>query len=148
MSTDPADIRRVKKPKPRPPSPRRLAVEIARTAHDRHCVDIAVLDLRGISPVTDYFVISTGTSDRQMRSVADEVVTEAAKSGQPVFKVAGLDSANWILLDFVDVVVHFFDTEYRRHYDLELIWGDARSVRWRRPQRRHGKDAKGNDDGS
>ena len=114
-------------------SARRLAVQAARIAHDRNCSDIVVLDLGGISPVTDYFVIFTGTSDRQMRAVADEIVHEAAASGQRPFNVAGLGSSTWILLDFVDVVVHIFDDEHRGHYDLELIWGDAARVRWRRP---------------
>jgi ribosome-associated protein len=113
-------------------SARELAVEAARIAHDRRCSGIVVLDLRGISPVTDYFVIATGTSDVQMRSVADETVERAGQSAQKVFNVAGLDSARWILLDFVDVVVHIFDDEHRRYSDLELIWGDAPRLRWQR----------------
>lgn len=110
---------------------RRLAVDAARTAHDRHCTDVVVLDLREISPVTDYFVIVTGTSDRQMRSVAEEVVADAVRDGQGLFKAAGMDTGKWILLDFFDVVMHLFDEEHRRFYDLELIWGDAPRVRWR-----------------
>ena len=125
-------------------SARRLAVNAARGAHDRHCEDIVVLDLRGISPVTDYFVIGTGISDRQMRSVAEEIVTEAAKDGHGLFKAAGMDSAGWILLDFVDVVVHLFDDGRRRFYDLELIWGDAPRLRWRTTTRTKApKPAKG-----
>ena len=115
-------------------SARALAVEAARIAHDRHGADIRVLDLRGISPVTDLFVVFTGTSDRQMRAVADEIVDVAAKGGQRLYKAAGMDSGQWILLDFVDVVVHIFDDEHRRYYDLELIWGDAPRVRWQRPK--------------
>ncbi len=107
-----------------------MAIEAARLAASRHCDDIKVLDLRGISPVTDYFVIATGTSDRQMRSVADEIADTGAKAGHPLYRGAGLDSAQWILLDFVNVVVHLFDSEHRSYYDLELIWGDAAKVRW------------------
>jgi len=115
----------------RPTSPRALAVRAARIARDRHATDIAVLDLRGISPVTDYFVIFTGTSDRQMRSVADEIVDAAAAGGHRLFGSAGMEAGGWILLDFVDLVVHIFDESHRRYYDLELIWGDAPRVPWR-----------------
>ena len=111
---------------------RQLAVQAARIAHDRHCEDVVVLDLRGISPITDYFAIFTGTSDRQMAAVADEIADTAAKVGHKAFHVAGLESGGWVLLDFFDVVVHIFDDEHRRYYDLELIWGDAPRVRWKK----------------
>ena len=109
-----------------------LAVAAARTAHDDNCEQLVVLDLRGICPVTDYFVIATGTSDRQMRSVADEIARYGQSIGQKVWHVAGADSAEWIVMDFVDVVVHLFDEEHRGYYDLELIWGEAPRVEWRR----------------
>jgi ribosome-associated protein len=89
-----------------------------------------VLDLKGKSPATDYFVIATGTSDRQMRAVADEICDEAKEQGQQRFGRAGYEQARWILLDFVDVVIHIFDAEYREYYDLELLWGDARQLKW------------------
>lgn len=112
-------------------SARSLAIDAARLAHDRHGEDILVLDLRGISPVTDYFVIVTGTSGRQMRSLADDLSRHGKNIKQKVWQVAGMDSGEWILLDFVDVVVHLFDEEHRRYYDLELIWGEAPRVEWR-----------------
>ena len=102
-----------------------LALTAARLAAERHCTDIVVLDLRDISPATDYFMIATGTSDRQMRSVADDICKAAREQGQQRFGRAGYDQARWILLDFVDVVIHIFDAEYRDYYDLELLWGDA-----------------------
>jgi len=117
-------------------APRKLAVAAARTADDRHCEDIVVLDLRGVSPVTDYFVICTGTSDLQMRAVAEEIADAAAEEGHSLFNTGLTGSAKWILLDFVDVVVHMFDDEHRRYYDLELMWGDAPHVRWRGVRRR------------
>jgi ribosome-associated protein len=120
----------------KPDPARELAIAAAGLAHDNNATDIVVLDLRGISPVTQYFVIATGTSDRQMRSVADEIAKHGRKIGQPVWHVAGEKSAEWIVMDFVDVVVHLFDEVYRRYYDLELIWGEAPHVRWRRPRRR------------
>ena len=118
--------------KRKPVSPGQLAIQAAQIAADRHCSDIAVLDLRGISPVTDYFVIFTGTSDRQMRAVGNEITDAAAAAGHRLYHAAGTASAQWILLDFVDVVVHLFDSEHRSYYDLELIWGDAPRVSWRR----------------
>ena len=106
-------------------SARAFALHAAGIAHGRHCGDIAILNLRGISPATDFFVIATGTSDRQMRAVADEICAAARQQGIERFGRAGYEQARWILLDFVDVVVHLFDSEYREYYDLELLWGDA-----------------------
>ncbi len=111
---------------------RAFALAAAKVADERHCSDIVVLDLRGLSPATDYFVIATGTSDRQMRTVADEISQVAREHGLRRFGRAGYEQARWILLDFIDVVVHIFDTEYREYYDLELLWGDAKRVTWKR----------------
>ena len=105
-----------------------FAAAAARLADARHCSDIVVLDLRGMSPATDYFVIATGTSDRQMRTVADEISQEAREHGLKRFGRAGYEQGRWILLDFVDVVIHIFDREYRQYYDLELLWGDAEKL--------------------
>ena len=109
---------------------RAFALAAAKVADERHCSDIVVLDLRGISPAADYFVIATGTSDRQMRTVADEICDEAKKQGLMRFGRAGYEQARWILLDFIDVVVHIFDREYRDYYDLELLWGDAKRIEY------------------
>ena len=111
---------------------RKLAVAAARIAHDDNAEDITILDLRGVSPVTDYFLICTGTSDRQMRALAEHIEEHGKSIGQPVWRVAGKDKAEWVLLDFVDVVMHFFAESRRKHYDLELIWGDVPRVRWQR----------------
>jgi ribosome-associated protein len=107
---------------------RDFAASAARIAADRHCADVVVLNLEGMSPATDYFVIATGTSDRQMRTVADEICEAARRDGIQRFGRAGYDQARWILLDFVDVVIHLFDNEYRDYYDLELLWGDAQRI--------------------
>jgi ribosome-associated protein len=109
-------------------SPEEFALAAAKVAEERHCTDITVLDLRGISPATDYYVIATGTSDRQMRTVADEISQAGRGCGFSRFGRAGYDQARWILLDFVTVVVHLFDSEYRDYYDLELLWGDAKKI--------------------
>jgi ribosome-associated protein len=106
-----------------------FAVTAAKAAAERHCSDIVVLDLTGKSPATDYFVIATGTSDRQMRTVADEICEAGRRSRFERFGRAGYEQARWILLDFIDVVVHIFDSEYRDYYDLELLWGDAERLK-------------------
>ncbi len=112
---------------------RELAVTAARMAADTRCEDLVVLDLQKVSPVTDYFVIATGTSDRQIRSVADDIIRHAKSMGHRAYNVAGMDVGDWIVIDFVDVVVHLFDGEHRKYYDLELIWGEAPRVAWQRP---------------
>ena len=111
---------------------RRFALAAAEVAAGRHCSDIVVLDLRGKSPATDYFVIATGTSDRQMRTVADEISESARECGLQRFGRAGYEQGRWILLDFIDVVIHIFDGTYRDYYDLELLWGDAKRLKWER----------------
>lgn len=105
-----------------------FAIAAARIAQERHCTDIVVLDLRGLSSATDYFVIATGTSNRQMQSIADEISQAGREQGFQRFGRAGYDQGRWILLDYIDVVVHLFDPEYRQFYDLELLWGDAERV--------------------
>ncbi len=107
------------------PKAKAFALAAAKLAAERHCSDIVVLDLTDISPATDFFLIATGTSDRQMRTVADEICEAARQQGLQRFGRAGYEQARWILLDFVDVVIHIFDSEYRDYYDLELLWGDA-----------------------
>ena len=107
---------------------RGFAVAAAKVAAERHCTDIVVLDLRGKSPATDFFVIATGTSDRQMRTVADEISEVGRGRGFNRFGSAGYEQSKWILLDYIDVVVHIFDNEYRSYYDLDLLWGDAKRV--------------------
>ncbi len=117
------------KPKTRkkkvPDQAKAFALAAAKVAAERHCSDIVVLDLSGKSPATDYFVIATGISDRQMRTVADEINEAAREVHFQRFGRAGYEQARWILLDYVDVVIHIFDSEYRDYYDLELLWGDA-----------------------
>jgi ribosome-associated protein len=108
----------------------KLAVQAARLCRENHCEEILVLDLREVSPVTDYFIIATGTSGRQLRSVSQDLQQLGKELDMRVWQVAGEDSAQWVLLDFVDVVVHLFDQEHRHYYDLELIWGDAPRLDW------------------
>ena len=109
---------------------RTTAIELARLALARHCRDVVVLDLRGLSPVTDFFVIATGTSARQMASLAQEMSDIALSSP---LSIDGLSQGSWVLLDLFDVVVHLFDADHRSYYDLEMLWGDAPRTRWKKP---------------
>ena len=116
------------------PSGLELAKEIARIARDNKSEDVTVFDLRRISQVMDFSVICTGTSDRQMRTVVDRVVEHGRKMGERPFGLCGYESANWIVIDYVDVVLHIFSRPFRMYYDLELLWGDAPRLDWARSE--------------
>ncbi len=103
-----------------------MAAEVVRLAHDKKAVDVVELDLRGIVDYTDRFVIASGRSDRQVKAVHDGIL-EGMKKEHGVFprKVEGLPEGRWVLMDFIDVVVHIFQPEARETYRLEKLWGDA-----------------------
>ena len=107
-------------------SPEALAGAIADYAADRKAIDIVQLDLRAIIGYTDYFVICTGRTERQSRAIHDAIY-EGMKSGYGRLpeRVEGLPGARWILMDYLDVVVHIFTPETREFYRLETLWGEA-----------------------
>jgi ribosome-associated protein len=107
---------------------REFSLAAAKIAVDTHCTDVVVLDLQGMSPATDFFVVATGRSGRQRRTVCDDVSLAAREQGFPKYGRAGYEQAKWILLDFVDVVFHIFDEESREYYDLENLWPDAKQL--------------------
>ncbi|NOT02755.1 MAG: ribosome silencing factor [Phycisphaerales bacterium] len=111
-------------------APEQFAVELARLADDFKCDDVTVMDLRGRSTVADFFLIAGGTSDRQLRGAAEAIREYARKVGERPYSVTGFEAATWILVDFVDIVVHLFMPDQRRYYDLELLWGDAPRLQW------------------
>jgi ribosome-associated protein len=90
--------------------------------------NIVVLDLRGLSDAADFFVIASGTSDAHVRGIADGVIGALEDAGHPALHVEGLTTGRWVLLDFVDVVVHLFHPETRAFYRLERLWQDAPQV--------------------
>lgn len=110
---------------------RRFAIEAARLAANTRCHEVIVMEVAGISPVTDFFVVATGTSPRQMRTVAEDLEEMGRPIGYRPFSRTDYESDNWILIDFVDVIVHVFNEDARRYYDLEGLWGDAPRVEWR-----------------
>jgi ribosome-associated protein len=89
-----------------------------------------VLDLTEVTPIVDFFVITTGTSARQMHAIAEEVHRVLKAEGSQRLGLEGFDSSTWILQDYGDVVLHVFTDEARRTYDLEHLWADARQVDW------------------
>jgi ribosome-associated protein len=109
---------------------RQFAIEAARLAAQTHCQDVVVLDVAGLSPVTDFFVIATGRSPRQMRTVCDEIEELGAQRRFGSLSRSGYEGEQWICVDFVDVLLHVFSDEARRYYDLDNLWGDAKVVSW------------------
>ena len=103
----------------------------AKAADDLRGKETLVLDLTEVTPIVDYFVISTGSSGRQMRAVADEVRRIMRSSGSRPRSIEGENDANWILHDFGDIVLHVFSPEARKLYDLEHLWADAPRVDWK-----------------
>lgn len=93
--------------------------------------DTLVLDLTDVTPIVDFFVITTGTSRRQMHAVAEEAERVLQSDGSQRMGLEGYDSETWILQDYGDVVLHIFAPEARRVYDLEHLWADARRIDWR-----------------
>jgi ribosome-associated protein len=87
--------------------------------------NVLALDLRGISSATDFFLLATGNSDIQVRAIAEHVLEGLAADGMKPLHTEGLDRARWVLLDFVDFVIHVFHPVTRDFYQLELLWGDA-----------------------
>lgn len=111
---------------------RGFAIEAARLMADLKCTEVIALDLMGRSPVADCLVIGTGTSDRQMKSVAQDLGELGTESGYPALRTSEDDRATWIVIDFGTVMVHIFEPNTRAYYDLELLWGDAERIDWRR----------------
>jgi len=95
-----------------------------------HCHSVAVLDVRGICQVTDFLVLATGTSSRQMRSVAADAAELGEKQDYAPLPTDGYEGDNWLLVDFIDVVLHIFSNDARNYYDLDNLWGDAQRVEW------------------
>jgi ribosome-associated protein len=99
-----------------------------RAAESRKATDSVILDLRGISSVTDFFIICSGTSDTTVKAIADAVEETLKKEGHPPLGVEGRQEKTWILLDYVDFVVHIFQHEKRLAFALENLWEDAKRV--------------------
>lgn len=103
-----------------------LAAAIAGYADERKAIDIVELDLRGVLGYADYFVIASGTSDRQVKAIHDFIYEQMKRDHDLLPKrVEGLPQAQWVLMDYLDVIVHIFTPETREFYRLEQLWGEA-----------------------
>ncbi len=106
--------------------PARLADEVAALAADKKAIDVVVLDLREVAGYTDFFVICSGNTDRQAKAIHDGIhLGLKNEHGLLPRRVEGLAEARWILMDYLDVVVHVFTPEAREFYRLEQLWGEA-----------------------
>lgn len=110
------------------PAAIQLAVRAAQLCLDSKANDVVVLDVRGVSDVADCLVIASGTSDAHVRGIADQVQRKLDTDGHDAHHVEGLPQGRWVLLDYVDVVVHLFHPRLREFYQLERLWGDAAVV--------------------
>ena len=112
-------------------APEQLAELIAAHAADKKAIDIVEIDLRGVSGYTDFFVICSGNTDRQAKAIHDSI-HKALKDEHGLLprRVEGLTESRWVLMDYLDVVVHVFTPDTREYYRLEQLWGDVPSRRY------------------
>lgn len=104
---------------------RELALAAGEIALSKKATDVKVLDLRELTSVTDYFVICSGSVDLHVKAISDAIVEGLEKIKREVWHIEGYSALKWVLLDYVDVVVHIFNGEVRDFYGLERLWGDA-----------------------
>jgi ribosome-associated protein len=109
------------------PHAKELARRIAGLLLDKKALDVVILDVRGMTSYADYFVIASAESDRQVNAMAENVQVELKKGSEPLRAIGteGLETGQWVLLDYGEVVAHLFLTDLRAHYDLEGLWADA-----------------------
>lgn len=101
----------------------------ARAAESKKALNIRVLDLRGISSFTDFFVICSGSNSRQIQTIADEIEAQLKEHGERPLGVEGYEKADWVLADYGDFIVNVFSPQAREFYDLERLWRNAREVK-------------------
>ena len=107
-----------------------MAVTAARAAAEKQGADITVLDVRSLIVITDFFVIVSGSTSRQVKTIVDGAEEALRGLGVKPLRREGVTEGRWVLLDYVDVVVHVFGEEERRYYDLERLWKDADRLSW------------------
>jgi ribosome-associated protein len=115
-----------------PPS-REVAARAARAAAAKQATDIVALDVHELIVITDFFVICTASSNRQVKTVIEGIEDAIRELGEKPIRREGEDDAGWWLLDYIDVVVHVFGEEERAYYDLERLWRDAPRLDWQEP---------------
>lgn len=108
------------------------AIQCAQVAEDHKGKDILVLDLRGLTPIFDFFVIATGASRRHIHTLAEEIDAALAAQGEKRRSIQGYQASRWVVQDYGDVLVHIFDSDARDYYGLEDLWADAPRIDWQR----------------
>lgn len=104
-------------------------VKLAYTALDeKKAINPSIIDISKVSVVADYFIIASGNNENQVQAMADNVMEKLEKAGYPCRQKEGYQTANWILLDFQDIIIHIFNHEDRLFYDLERIWRDGQQI--------------------
>jgi ribosome-associated protein len=115
--------------------PRDLAIAAARAADDKLGRETVILEVGDVLAITDYFVITAGNNDRQVKAILDEVEAQlTASHGLKPLRVEGLDNLTWVLMDYGAFVVHIFAEETRSYYELERLWKDVPRVAWQEPR--------------
>ncbi len=107
---------------------RKMAVIAIEALEDKKAEDIQVIDISQVSVLADYFIIASGSNRSQIQALIDNVEEKLGRAGYEPKQIEGYDSANWVLMDYRDVIVHVFDRENRLFYDLERIWRDGKSI--------------------
>jgi ribosome-associated protein len=105
------------------------ALECARAAIDKKAENLKILDLTELSGFTDYFLICSGMSDRQVQAISDSIESAMNSQGREVISIEGYSEGRWVLMDFGDVVIHIFLDALREYYDLESLWAEAPRVK-------------------
>src|SRR3990172_10184593 len=108
-----------------------IAILCAKIADAKKAEDILIFDVRKLTSVTDFFIICNGFSERQLQSIASEIESQLHSHGIHEVGIEGYTNGRWILMDYVDVVIHLFDSEIHHFYHLELLWGDAPKLLWK-----------------
>lgn len=111
-------------------SPEQVLQDVVKALESKKANRIVSLELKQISLVADYFVITHGNSDTQVKALAEAVRDMAAEKGLPFRGMEGLDAARWVLIDLGDVVCHIFHRDEREYYNLERLWSDAKAVEY------------------
>ena len=106
------------------------AIQCARIAEDNKAKDVVILDLRGITPIFDFFILMTGASRRQIHTLAEEIDAYLRSQDERRLSIQGYQASRWVVQDYGDVMLHVFDPDTRAYYTLEELWNDAKKVDW------------------
>lgn len=105
-----------------------LVTIAVRALEDKKAEELHIIDISEVSTIADYFIIANGTNKSQIQTLADHVEEALGRAGLPLKQMEGYDTANWILMDYRDIIIHIFDKENRLFYDLDRIWRDGKLI--------------------